>query len=133
MGYLSSHLSLTSDLNVIGIDSSESNRKYADIRGTRLQKHWKGLVRNATEEANGSMEKVGRRKRAKARRAQEKVALQLTTGENSSELDSATGLHVNIKRSPPYTSLTGYITSQTDLLDVVNKHGVLNNDDRYVK
>lgn len=48
-GYLGCHLSLMHQLQVLGVDSSPTNTSSADDRKKRLEKHWKGLIRNATE------------------------------------------------------------------------------------
>ena len=53
-GYLSSHLCLMHGLSVVAVDSSTVNTKSAQTRSQRLEKHWDGLVRNATKAAQPS-------------------------------------------------------------------------------
>ena len=49
-GYLSQHLALQYGLNVIGVDSSDSNTQNAAKRNERLLKAWKGLVKRSQRE-----------------------------------------------------------------------------------
>ena len=49
-GYLSQHLALQYGLNVIGVDSSDSNTQNAAKRNERLLKAWKGLARKFQRE-----------------------------------------------------------------------------------
>ena len=49
-GYLSQHLALQYGLNVIGVDSSESNTQNAAKRNERLLKAWKGLSKRSQRE-----------------------------------------------------------------------------------
>lgn len=49
-GYLSQHLALQYGLNVIGVDSSDSNTQNAAKRNSRLLKSWKGLVKKSQRE-----------------------------------------------------------------------------------
>lgn len=49
-GYLSQYLALQYGLNVIGVDSSDSNTQNAAKRNDKLLKAWKGLVRKSQRE-----------------------------------------------------------------------------------
>lgn len=49
-GYLSQHLALQYGLNVIGVDSSDSNTQNAAKRNERLLKAWKGLAKKSRRE-----------------------------------------------------------------------------------
>ena len=54
-GYLSQHLALQYGLNVIGVDSSDSNTQNAAKRNERLLKAWKGLGRKSQREKVDAM------------------------------------------------------------------------------
>lgn len=49
-GYLSQYLALQYGLNVVGVDSSDSNTKNAAKRNERLLKVWQGLVKKSQKE-----------------------------------------------------------------------------------
>ena len=49
-GYLSQHLALQYGLNVIGVDSSDSNTQNAAKRNEKLLKAWKGLAKKSQRE-----------------------------------------------------------------------------------
>lgn len=95
-GYLSSRLALEYELNVLGIDASDTNTNGANKRAAKLTKAWNGLTKRAEDIASGlKPPRKGRRK--------------------NFEESSLTSTPKNIN----YKTVTTFITPTTDFHNII--------------
>ena len=124
---------MTSDLNIIGVDSSQSNNISATKRAGIVQKHWNGILKS-NEDIKSGIPRKERRARARQRRKDRAV------GQNSDKKDteSAGICRGNTNSTAPFSSMaedfsrlcniTEFVTPNTDLLEMISKHGHCDSD-----
>lgn len=127
LGYLSGHLAFLHGLQVLGIDACNSNTHGAELRTSRLAKHWPLLLANAQLAQKGlpPVKTKGKKKRKKHEPEKDFTDISKDTcippEQYSSMVDSLRKID-QLSPKGKYVPVTMFVTQKTNLLDLLGTH-----------
>ncbi|XP_076028978.1 putative methyltransferase-like protein 25 isoform X2 [Oratosquilla oratoria] len=115
-GYLSTSLVVQHGINVLAIDSSNTNTKVALVRKERLQKYWKSVVRNEKEFLATGVVKKGKnwRKKKHSKKKQVETNTEHQVDESREE-NPVLGDMINAPQAL-LLGVTRFVTEETNLM-----------------